>query len=200
MQLTVFERRRCAGAATLPPCGGAWHGCNYCAGGLSPKLNDLLDALNLKGTEALIQNRIHRVTIQEFWQNLELEVTAHRRMVSVFRGSRPGGSSHQTQSFDSFLLDQAPAEGAALIQSEALQITPSAEGKPLVHYGAGDVRMTFEADLAVFATGVNEHPALADGGGPHRGWLRTLMPRIEPGHQIRSAGRVEQTISPTASV
>ena len=180
LQLTLFERRRCTGASTRSPCGGAWHGCNYCAGGLSPKLNDVLDALNLKVPEAVVQSRIHRVTIQGFWKNIELEVPAHRRMLSVFRGSRPGGESPQAQSFDSFLLDQALADGAALIQSEVVQVTRSAEGKPVVHYRAGGVRKTFEADFAVFATGVNEHPALADGGGTLRESLRALMPRFVP--------------------
>ena len=48
IKVTIFERRRSV-AATAPAClAGNWKGCNYCAGGISPRLNRLLQDLDLR--------------------------------------------------------------------------------------------------------------------------------------------------------
>ena len=165
-----------AGLACQPPdsppaCGSGWHGCNYCAGGISPKLHEVLASLGLKLPESVIQSRVRSLTIQGFWKNIELDVPSERQMVSVFRGSRPPGESQPIQSFDSFLLDQAVAAGAELINGEVSSARLNPAGKPVICYRGHGAEKFLEADFAVFATGVNEHP----GAGA-----------LEPGHSLRA--------------
>ena len=85
VKVLVFERRyQPAGpapdAAMRPDC---WKGCNHCAGGISPALNDSLRELGLSLPEDMVQSRIRSVTIQGHWKNITLEVPEGREMVSV---------------------------------------------------------------------------------------------------------------------
>ena len=78
IKVLVFERRlqaANAGIGTLPEC---WRGCNHCAGGISPRLNDSLRDLGLSLPEGVIQSRIRSLTIQGYWKNITLEVPAGR--------------------------------------------------------------------------------------------------------------------------
>src|SRR5260370_17066748 len=115
LKVIICERRRSVGPY-LAGCGaGDWKGCNYCAGGISPKLHDVLEELGLKLPEEIIQSRIRSISIQGFWKNIELEVPLGREMVSVYRGSRPHTRFEAYKNFDSFLLDEALKAGSALI-------------------------------------------------------------------------------------
>ncbi|HWI56880.1 MAG TPA: hypothetical protein VNZ22_06620, partial [Bacillota bacterium] len=153
--VTVFEKHRALAvpAEALASCD--WRGCNYCAGGISPKLNDVLTALGLDLPERIVQNRIDSLIIQGFWKNIEVDVPEGRRMLAVYRGSRPGnrGTSH---SFDSFLLDEALKAGARLVGAEVNDVRLAANGKPVVAYSMAGKECRAQADLVVFAAGVNE--------------------------------------------
>jgi len=156
IQVTIFERRGGAGGERSNCSGERWKGCNYCAGGISPKLNDVLRQLEMKIPDSIIQGRIQSVTIQGFWKNIELEVPPGREMLAVYRGSRPGNRCDHTDNFDSFLLDQAFKAGAAVVAGEVRNVEYSGDSKPRIHYLANGRAGTLEADLAIFAVGVNE--------------------------------------------
>jgi len=175
-EVVVFERRRHATEGGSFSCGSHWHGCNYCAGGISPRLHQVLEGLNLRLPEAVVQSRIHSVTIQGFWKNIELEVPEKRQMVSVFRGSRPAWAAGEVQSFDGFLLEQALLAGATLVEGDVLDVKRLEGGKPLVTYNLKGVEKEFPADFVVFAVGVNSSAAAPGGQSPLLRTIDRLMP------------------------
>ena len=180
LKVTIFERRRPVGLHRAPCPADGWKGCNYCAGGISPKLHDVLRTLALNPPSEIIEGRIRSITIQGFWKNIELEVPPGREMLSVYRGSRPDKRFEGYKNFDSFLLDEALKAGAGLISGEALDVTYAASGKPLIRYQVGGTELRLEADLAVFAAGVNEEVGLPLECSPMLQSLQRLIPGFRP--------------------
>ncbi len=179
-KVIILERRR-SGAAATPGClAGNWKGCNYCAGGISPKLNQLLENMNLRLPPEVVQNRIHAITIQGFWKNIELEVPAGREILSVFRGARPVKRPDRHYSLDSFLLDEAVKAGATLVTGEVNDVKYAEDGKVLVCYRTAGTENRLEADLAVFAVGVNEIIGPSGGGSQLLASLKRLIPEFVP--------------------
>jgi len=86
-------------------------GCNYCAGGISPKLMDILRDNGLGIPEEIVTGKTELLTVHGDWQSIELPVPKGRSMHSVFRGSRPKSRSFGHMNFDSYLLDKAVEEG-----------------------------------------------------------------------------------------
>lgn len=156
VKVMVIERRR----QNLSQNGGCstagLQGCNCCAGGISPRLNDVLHGLNLRLPEEVIQNRIHSITVQGYWKNIELQVPDGREMVSVFRGMQPASRPDRQHNFDAVLLERALAEGAALISGEVVDVEYREGGRPVVRICAEGAEKKLEADFVVFAAGVNE--------------------------------------------
>lgn len=194
VNVVIFERRSGSTVPQQTKC-GLWQGCNYCAGGISPKLHDVLTGLKLTLPDGVIQNRIQGITIQGFWKNIEIEVPPDRHMLSIFRGSRPACITTRVHSFDSFLLEQACAEGARLISSEVLRVTRSTAGKPCVAYRAAPGEALLEADFCAFACGMNEHgmghkPKVdafaAEPDSPMLASARMMMPEFVPPHTRRT--------------
>lgn len=186
LKLIIFERRRSVGTGT-ERCGAeSWKGCNYCAGGISPKLHDLLEELGLRLPEEIIQCRIGSISIQGFWKNIELEVPPGREILSVYRGSRPHARFEGYKNFDSFLLDEALQSGAWLISGEVIEVTYTEGGKPAIHYRVGGTELVLEADLAVFAAGVNEEVGTPLERSRMLQSLQRLIPRFRP-PQVRQA-------------
>lgn len=176
----IVERRKTASAIAPNLC-GCWQGCNYCAGGISPKLHDVLAKLDLHLPETVIQSHVDRITIQGFWKNIELEIPPDRRMLSVFRGSRPSSISGKVQSFDSFLLEQAVAAGATLISGEATALGRSGEGKPLITCTVEGRELELRADFCVLACGMNEHRHAGKGlKDPILNCAEAVMPGFVP--------------------
>lgn len=180
LKVTVFERRQLIGAGPTPPHPGCWHGCNYCAGGISPQLNDVLRDLDITLPDEVIQSRISSITIQGFWKNIELEVPPGRKMLSVYRGSRPAGRPDSEQDFDSFLLDKAREAGAVVINGEVVEVHYSGNGKPLLSYRSAGVETRVEADFVVFAPGVNDPVGIAANRGRMIQSLQRLIPGFVP--------------------
>src|ERR1035437_492123 len=89
-------------------------GCNFCAGLISPRLNEILDECGLVVPEEVIQGRIDYVWIHGQWKNLRLRVPKDKQMYSVFRGSLPGRRTGRPAGFDGFLLGEAVKEGARI--------------------------------------------------------------------------------------
>jgi flavin-dependent dehydrogenase len=186
VKVIIFERHRPTVRRTPLCLSGIWKGCNYCAGGISPKLNDILKDLNLGLPPEIIQSRIQSITIQGFWKNIELGVPTGRDMLSVYRGSRPARRSDGHHSFDSFLLDKALQAGAALVSGEVVGVDRGESGKPLIHYRADGAERDLEADLVIFAAGVNEVVGAAAEKSPMLHSLRRLIPAFVPPRLRRS--------------
>ncbi len=160
-----------------PPC---WQGCNHCAGGISPRLNDVLNDLGLQLPPPVIQARIRRLTIQGYWKNIELEVPPGRAMFSVYRGSRPARRPDRDQSFDAFLLGRARAAGARVIGEEVVGVARAEQGALRVEYGGGAGRQALAAGFVVFAAGIKETTGLSRSTKPMLRALQGLIPGFVP--------------------
>jgi flavin-dependent dehydrogenase len=187
LSVTILERR----TALTPqnPC-GCWQGCNYCAGGISPRLHDVLRELGLELPDNVIQSRVQSITIQGFWKNIELEIPPHRRMLSVFRGTRPSAIAGKVHSFDSFLLEQAVHAGAVLHCAEVTQVTRNPDGRPRITCSGPHGPEEMVADFCVFASGINARAGPATATPPVRDPMlataRAMMPGFAPPRSRRS--------------
>lgn len=139
-------------------------GCNYCAGGISPKTMDILRDNGLSIPEEIVTGKTELLTVHGDWKSIELLVPDGRNMYSVFRGSRPAGRSFGHMNFDSYLLDKAIEEGARIINGEVEDISYTSRGKPVVAFRSnlkGTIKNdTIESDFVVFAAGVNQIPGM----------------------------------------
>ena len=164
----------------------AREGCNYCAGGISPRLNDILAENRIVLPPEVIESEAAEVVVHGDWKSIELPVPRDRRMVSVFRGSRPRSRADRYENFDSFLLEAAVSEGAEAITAEVEAIRRSGEGRPVVAYRTpvgNDPSLpaeTIEADFVVVAAGVNRTPGADPAADPLLGSLRELIPELRP--------------------
>lgn len=146
----------------------SWEGCNYCAGGVSPRLVDALRAENVLVPDEVIESRPTEVVVHGDWKSIQLPVPEGREMLSVFRGSRPRQRTGRYVNFDTFLLNLAAEEGARVITADVNEVSYSTEGKPIVGYRAVDDPGTNpDAGPGVAAdhpSGVG--PNVTTGGGP----------------------------------
>ena len=133
-------------------------GCNFCAGLISPRLNEVLGACGLVVPEEIIQERIDYVWIHGQWKNLRLRVPSDMQMYSVFRGSLPGRRTGRPAGFDGFLLGEAVKEGAHIQYGEVQAIAYGASGKPeLTVRALSGETVSIEASFVSIATGINAH-------------------------------------------
>ncbi|MEN8148731.1 MAG: hypothetical protein ABFS86_02840 [Planctomycetota bacterium] len=174
----IFERRSGMtapdGQLRLPT-----SGCNYCAGGISPRMSDVLDELGIEIPPEIVQDRVRTITVQSHWKNLELGVPEDRRMYSVYRGSRPVARSFRLLSFDAVLLGAAAKAGARVVNGTVVGLERSDRERPVVRFRqpSGDSGESFEADFVAFAGGVNQTP----GGRLDRTGLIGDLGRMIPG-------------------
>jgi flavin-dependent dehydrogenase len=133
-------------------------GCNFCAGLISPRLNEILDAHGLVVPDEIIQGHIDYVWIQGQWKNFRLRVPKHAQMYSVFRGSLPGRRMGRPAGFDGFLLGEAVKEGARIQYGEVQAIGYGASGMPslTVRAPSGE-KASLDASFVSIATGINAH-------------------------------------------
>jgi len=159
-------------------------GCNYCAGGISPNLFDILNQNGIHLPEEIIEGKAESVIVHGDWKSLELPVPKGRTMLSVFRGTRPQNRPSRYENFDAFLLDQAVNEGAWLIRGEARDISYGTSGKPAVRYGEpsrpGGESKTIEADFVAVASGVNQTPGMNLATDPFFRALKGALPVFRP--------------------
>ena len=159
-------------------------GCNYCAGGISPKLAEVLREDGLALPDGIVQGRTDRIVVHGDWKSIELTVPEGKEVLSVFRGSRPNKRLERYTNFDSYLLSRAVDEGARVITAEAREAHFSADGRPLIGYRVADGERvrdeTVGADLAVFAGGVNQQMGKEAGSGRLFQMVEELIPDYRP--------------------
>ena len=112
IDVVIVEKR---GPIDLGADGFQCRGCSFCAGVISPRLNEILEEHGLIVPDEIIQGRFDYVWIQGQWKNFRLRVPKDMRMYSVFRGSLPSRRSGRPAGFDGFLLGEAVKEGARIL-------------------------------------------------------------------------------------
>jgi len=159
-------------------------GCGHCAGAISPRMADVLTELGLTLPDDIVAGNVESLAVHGDWKTNVLTIPEGRRMLSVFRGSRPKTRPGRHVNFDAFLLDKAVEEGARVIQGVVQDMRYSGEGKPLVTYqsttGAKGPHDETEADFAVFAAGVNQMPGMSLESAPLVRSLQNVIPQFRP--------------------
>ncbi len=155
LEVVIIEKR---GPTDLRVDDFQCRGCNFCAGLISPRLNEVLGECGLVIPEEIIQGRIDYVWIHGQWKNLRLRVPSDKQMYSVFRGSLPGRRTGRPAGFDGFLLGEAAREGARIQHGDVRSIDYGATGKPVLTLRTlGGETATLEAAFVSIATGINAH-------------------------------------------
>ncbi len=162
-------------------------GCNYCAGIISPRLNEVLIENNIAVPEDIVQERIDHVWIQGQWKNFRLQVPEHHRMYSVYRGSLPGKRGGRPTGFDGFLLGEAIKEGARLEFGDVQGISYDASGMPVLALKtlSGET-VSLSASFVAVATGINPHYGVNNGADALIASMKQLNPSFAPGKLRRA--------------
>jgi flavin-dependent dehydrogenase len=158
-------------------------GCNYCAGGISPRLTDVLDQDDLGLPDDVLQSEFESLTVHGGWKNIKLPVPEGRRMTSVFRGSRPRDRPFRYENFDSYMLEKAAELGATVITGEVRNVSYSNDLKPVVTWWTDVTKSkeeSLEADFLVLAAGVNRAGCMQGNGDPLSQSLGEFMPEFRP--------------------
>jgi 2-polyprenyl-6-methoxyphenol hydroxylase-like FAD-dependent oxidoreductase len=179
LRIIVLEQRRDF-IPLLPASAGMRRGCNYCAGGLSPRMNDLLHEMGLSLPAAVIQNEIQRITVQSYWKNIEFRIPPGRRMLAVYRGSLPAHRHDGCQNLDGFLLAQALREGSLLYEAEATDLTRLGPAKIRVGYRDSLGEQALAADFVAVAAGVNQGVGHRLESSRLAQSVRRLLPAYQP--------------------
>jgi flavin-dependent dehydrogenase len=185
LNLTILEKKTEV-CFYRPIAFSSWEGCNYCAGGISPRLADILRENGITLPDEVIESRATEVVVHGDWKSIQLPVPEEREMLSVFRGSRPRQREGRYANFDSFLLQTAADEGAHVVTAEVTGSRYSAAGRPVITYRTGVgadgdlLDQTIEADFAAFAAGVNRSPGMDLGADPLFRALRQMIPGLQP--------------------
>jgi flavin-dependent dehydrogenase len=131
-------------------------GCNFGAGGISPRLSAILDKARIHVPKEIIRGEISRIWIHGMWKNIPVKVPNRMRMYSVFRGSLPSRVSEKQRGLDSVILGKAIEEGAVLIQGKVMEIMSMDGDIPAlaVKLASGET-VTVPASFVAVAAGVN---------------------------------------------
>ena len=178
IDVVIIEKR---GPTGLDADGLQCAGCNFCAGGISPRLNEILNEQGLAVPDKVIQGRVDYVWIQGQWKNFRLRVPRDMQMYSVFRGSLPGRRSGRPAGFDAFLLGEAVKEGARILAGHAQAMTYAPSGIPrlTVSTQSGE-QVSLEAAFVTIATGINAHCGVDYGNDTIITSVKRLNPSFVP--------------------
>ncbi len=156
-------------------------GCNHCAGGISPRLNDVLEQSGLAIPGTVIRGEVDTIWVQGLWKNFPFKVPEDMRMYSVLRGSFPQRAGSEFGGFDGFLLREAVKEGAEVVSGEVLGIDYSDTGMPRLEMNpAYEASKTIEASFVAVSTGINIQRGSDYGSNPLICCLRRINPRFSP--------------------
>jgi hypothetical protein len=156
IRVVVFETRCLPTDKDRVTVAGPYAGCPLCAGGISPRLHDALDALGVLLPPEVIQASISSITVQGNWKSIYLPVPPTRRMSSVFRGTLPFGQHLPEHSFDAVMLSAAADAGAELVGSRVFRADYDSNGNVDLSYRLDDQDTVLKVDFAIFAGGVND--------------------------------------------
>lgn len=177
IEVIIMEKKKTLNISEQKDSEGHIGECNYCAGGLSPKICEALKKMGLILPAEVIMDKVFIINIFADWKTISLEVL--REMISVSRGSRPRGRNDSIYNFDFFLLESAVKEGARIITAEVTGLEYSKDGRVVVSYNGNSQIM--EADFVAFAGGVNGVVGdRLDVGEQPVSYLHRMMPGFQP--------------------
>lgn len=180
VEVVILERKKELGSLSAAFAIAPREGCNYCAGGISPRMNDVLADLGIDLPEEIVQSRITSIMVQGHWKNIELPVPRPRQMLSIYRGAQPRTRLDPRMGFDSFLMEKAVHEGASVITGEVREIARGSDGKLAVTYSSPAGTTTLASDFVAVAAGVNRTPGMRlEDGELHRS-LKGLIDGYQP--------------------
>jgi len=179
IDVVIVEKR---GLIDLGPGCFQYRGCSFCAGGISPRLNAILEEHDLVVPDEIVQGHFDHVWIQGQWKNFRLRVPKDKPMYSVFRGSLPSKRSGGLGGFDGFLLGEAVKEGARMLYGEVDAIAYTAAGMPsvTVRTQSGE-RVSLDASFVTIAIGINAHCGCDYRDDALIASVRRLNPAFVPG-------------------
>lgn len=162
-------------------------GCNFCAGIVSPRLNEILDQCGLTVPDEIIQGHIDYIWIHGQWKNVRLRVPDDLKMYSVYRGSLPGRRTGRPAGFDGFLLGEAVKAGARIQYGEAQAIAYNAAGMPAltIKLPSGETA-AFDASFVSIASGINPHYGMDSCADDFTASVKRLNPSFVPGRSRRT--------------
>jgi flavin-dependent dehydrogenase len=178
IEVIIVEKKRPVDLDAEP-----WHhrGCNSCAGGISPRLSEVLEQDGITIPDEVVQSEVDHIWLQSLWKNFPLKVPEQMKMYTVFRGSLPFKKSRKPSGFDSFLLEQAVTEGARIACGDVqdIEFSPSGRPKLKVKTRAGDIT-SLTAEFVAIAAGVNAHQPQDSADNPLLRSVRATVPRYVP--------------------
>ncbi len=179
VDVVIVEKRRPTDIGTD---GLHCRGCNFCAGGISPRLNEILTQHGFVVPDEVIQGYVDYVWIHGQWKNFRLRVPKDMLMYSVFRGSLPGRRNDKAAGFDEFLLGEAVREGARILYGEVQSIAYTASRMPTltVRTPSGE-RISLDAGFVAIATGINARCGLDYRDDALIASVKQLNPAFAPG-------------------
>ncbi|MBS1250231.1 MAG: hypothetical protein MAG431_01822 [Chloroflexi bacterium] len=179
LDVVIIEKRKVTKNSN-----GNYHilGCPSGAGGISPRLNKILQQQGYTVPEEIIQGHIDYIWVHGRWKNLRLRVPDDMQMYSVFRGSLPAGRGTESWGLDGFLLGEAVKEGARILNGEVQSIAYSENGMPTLTVRLPSrERRNFSASFVVVATGINTRR-----GNGLLASIRQLNPAFVPGESRKA--------------
>ena len=179
IRVVLFEENCQPGKQNHAGLSGPYAGCPQCAGGISPRLYEALESLDIDMPPEVIQSRIASVTVQGNWKSITLPVPKDRNLLSVYRGTLPFGQ-HHTHCFDAMLLEFAVQAGAELLGSRVLSVDYNAASRLHLAYLAHGLEEQLTADFVVFAGGVNQKPDKSGAGVSLVSMFQQLQPAFTP--------------------
>ena len=180
IRVVIFESRCRARAKDTGALAGPYTGCPQCAGGISPRLHDVLAELGINLPPAVVQASIASITVQGNWKSVYLPVPPDRPMSSVFRGTLPFGQHFPADCFDALLLRVASESGAELIGTRVFRGAYGSDRRVHLSYLLNGVETVLAADFAIFAGGVNDRADKAHALPDTMEIFRQLQPAYVP--------------------
>ena len=162
-------------------------GCNFGAGGISPRLSAIMEQEGIHVPQETIRGEINRIWIHGMWKNIPIKVPSQMNMYSVFRGSLPSKLDDKQRGLDAFLLGKAVEEGATILQGEALELSYSDSGTPVLKIirSSGDM-ISMPCSFVTIATGVNAQAGKDYSDNPLIRSIQRINPDFVPA-QLRRA-------------
>ncbi len=184
LDVVIIEKR---GPIDMDAAGLGCRGCTFCAGGISPRLDQILEEQGLSVPDEIVQGRFDYVWIQGQWKNFRLRVPKDMRMYSVFRGSLPGRRTGRPAGFDGFLLGEAVKEGARILYGrvESMAYGTSALPRLAVRTEFGE-SVPLNASFVAIATGINAHCGLDYCDDSLIASVKRLNPAFVPGRSRKA--------------
>jgi flavin-dependent dehydrogenase len=195
LRVVLFERSRNPPRDHPELTSGPYRGCPRCAGGVSPRLSDALENLEIEIPKDTIQTRIQSISVQGRWKPVVLRIPKNRKMLSVFRGTLPSSRDRAMGSLDSWLIEAAVREGAELFGSAVESVSYDNQKRPVLTYRSLGNDCSLTADFVAFAGGVNEMMHTPSGRQSAADLFRALNPRYKPPH-LRKALIIELEAPP----